>query len=516
MQVTELAECPPGPGLAAALASIQPAEVCGEQLVVVLRAEYRQRCHQEARHLALLVETARAQPGWVRSAQVNEWAASEIAAALRLTSSSAVRELNFALVVVCDLPWVHAAMYDGAVDRAKAWVFADVLAGLTEPQRAAICAQTVEPAADWTTGQLRARLQRLAIEIDPDWAARRHQQALRDRRVVAYLAEDGTVTLTGSGLPTCEAAAADRRLSRLADRIRRAGHPSPKARLKADLYLGLLDGSLQPYTDQQIFELFLAGSTAAGEGTRTGIELRVGLTMLLGLDERPGETPGLGPVLAADARTQVARQQRGGEWRFAVTDTEGRLIYGGLTRRRPTSPGGTSRGGIIELHISADRLATLAADPATCGQWAGVIADIAAQFGPRTQSLARLNRQRDRRYAPTGLNRHLQLRDRYCVGVGCRRAAADCDIDHTHDHAAGGDTTDSNTGPVCSQHHGYKTRGWWKLRQPRPGQFIWTSPLRQTYRTQGEPIDPPTIAPRPRTDPDSPPPPRPPPDDPER
>ncbi|WP_156935374.1 hypothetical protein [Pseudonocardia spinosispora] len=42
-QVTGLADCPPGPGLAAALASVVVSEVCGEDLVVVLRAEYRQR-----------------------------------------------------------------------------------------------------------------------------------------------------------------------------------------------------------------------------------------------------------------------------------------------------------------------------------------------------------------------------------------------------------------------------------------------------------------------------------------
>jgi hypothetical protein len=54
---------------------------------------------------------------------------------------------------------------------------------------------------------------------------------------------------------------------------------------------------------------------------REGIEIRVGLATLTGLDERPGEIPGLGPVDAGVARTAVAAQQRGAAWKFAIVDT---------------------------------------------------------------------------------------------------------------------------------------------------------------------------------------------------
>ena len=74
---------------------------------------------------------------------------------------------------------------------------------------------------------------------------------------------------------------------------------------------------------------------APRESTRAGVEIRVGLSTLLGLDDHPGELPGWGPVDAQESRRLVGRQHAA-EWRFAVLDDDGYLIYGGLTRRRPT------------------------------------------------------------------------------------------------------------------------------------------------------------------------------------
>jgi hypothetical protein len=126
-----------------------------------------------------------------------------------------------------------------------------------------------------------------------------------------------------------------------------------------------------------------AGPDADGR-VRTGIEIRVGLATLLGLDEQPGEIPGLGPVLAEVARAVVARQVRGAEWRFAVTDPDGYLLLAGVTRRRPRDtgvadrPSAPSRGGIVELQVPAEQLAQLAANEAgpagRAEQWAAVVA----------------------------------------------------------------------------------------------------------------------------------------------
>ena len=131
---------------------------------------------------------------------------------------------------------------------------------------------------------------------------------------------------------------------------------------------------------------------APRECTRAGVEVRVGLGTLLGLDDHPGELPGWGPVDAQEARRLVGRQHAA-EWRFAVLDDDGYLIYGGLTRRRPTTAAarrghrttGTTRvsrivgcrGGVVEIHIRAGLLTQLARSPDLPPAWAAVVADIA-------------------------------------------------------------------------------------------------------------------------------------------
>lgn len=85
-----------------------------------------------------------------------------------------------------------------------------------------------------------------------------------------------------------------------------------------------------------------------------------------------------------------------------------------------------------------------------------------------------------------------------CSHPGCRRPARRCDLDHTRDHARGGPTVRANLGPGCDRHHPLKHGRGWRLRQPAPGFFVWTSPLRQVYRTRGEPIMAPLPDPQPR------------------
>jgi hypothetical protein len=58
------------------------------------------------------------------------------------------------------------------------------------------------------------------------------------------------------------------------------------------------------------------------------------LGTLLGRDDQPGEIAGWGPVPASVARTLTARA-RTGEWRYAILDGDGRLLFDGTTRHRP-------------------------------------------------------------------------------------------------------------------------------------------------------------------------------------
>ncbi|GEL18660.1 HNH endonuclease signature motif containing protein [Pseudonocardia asaccharolytica] len=190
---------------------------------------------------------------------------------------------------------------------------------------------------------------------------------------------------------------------------------------------------------------------------RAGIEIRVPLSTLLGLDERPGEIPGWAPCCPPPARAAVACQRRAG-WRFAICDPEGYLILAGLTRRpRCSRPDDVlhSRGGVVELQISATMLAELAGAATGGGviggivdDWAPVIADLATQYAHRDELLRALTDHPHARFPHAALRRHLEIRDRTCVHPGCRRSATRAEQDHTVGHAVGGPTVPGNLGPL--------------------------------------------------------------------
>lgn len=700
-----LVDLPPGPGLDAALSN--------DELIGELRAWSRLHAQVHARKLRAIAAVA------TRSRKVRDpiglgWAAAEIAAALVWTDGKAARELEFADTLLDRLPLVFAAFEVGDIDHGKAWTFADVLgaAEITDAQITAICAALLPVAPGLTTGQLRVRLMRAILQIDPDYAGRCYWRAVRERKVCGYLAADGTGVITGSGLPAEEAAAACDRVDQLVAAVKRAGHPAAKQQLAADVFVRLLDGRLHGMTRDEITHTLLtdpttyphpepdpepeggggrtvrvdpwnqppppepdplleqpewvsrrtdpvnavpglpgsggspvggwagvdasgfgdgsgsgadspacgsslaepipvrplSGEPATGEpatggpatggpatnaaalagsvpaagsgvdsaspdrsatggatppgsavlggpnppesspggaaidgtapaldhpapaetpppgsppahptkgpprridpskpvqGLPPGIEIRVGLATLMGLDERPGEIPGWGPVLPDTARAAVTKQ-RSAEWRFAILDPGGHLELAGITRHRPATTMRQTRGGIVELHITATQLAELAANPERCGEWAGVIADLARQHTQRDQLRQQLDAHPGRRFVRAALRRHIQVRDRTCVAPGCRRPAARCEADHTHAYARGGTTTSDNAGPGCLKHHLMKETSW-TLEQPEPGRFRWTSPLGQVYETRGEPISPPLPEPVERGPDDTPP-----------
>ncbi len=263
--VEELVALPPGSGLATALGALDLSRVPSDGLVDVLRAQSRQCAHEQARLWASLVEVGLAVPsdelpdGSSDTAGM-AWASSEVAAALTWTSRTADRELDLAQVVVRALPEVFAALWAGEIDRGKAVVFAghlDPAHGVTPEQAAVICARLLPIAPKLTTAQLRGRLWRAVLAIDPGWARRRYTRAVRGRAVTAVLADDGTVTITGSGLPADEAAVACARVDRLAEAAKRAGHPGRAGQIAADVYLGLLDGRFHGLSEEQIIAALL-------------------------------------------------------------------------------------------------------------------------------------------------------------------------------------------------------------------------------------------------------------------
>lgn len=159
------------------------------------------------------------------------------------------------------------------------------------------------------------------------------------------------------------------------------------------------------------------------------------------------------------------------------------------------------------MQLPAALLTELAAHLDGCGEWAGVVADLAAQYTQYQECGWRgpIAQDPTARFAGAVLRRHVHIRDRSCVYMGCRYPARSADLDHTVGYTYGGPTTEANSGPLCRHDHRLKDVGRWRLHQPEPGHFTWVSPLGRTYRAQPPPITTDLPEPRPRPgDPDYP------------
>ncbi|MQA97963.1 MAG: hypothetical protein GEV11_26365 [Streptosporangiales bacterium] len=149
----------------------------------------------------------------------------------------------------------------GRIDLAKARVFSDWLVNLADEHVQTIAARVLVEAPGLTTAEIVDRIKREAIAIDPDWARRKYEDQIKHRRVVKSVNPDGTANLSGYDLPLDEAATAKANVDRLAKSAKSAGDPRGMDAIRADLFLGLLEGRYQHQTDAQIITDLLHRAT---------------------------------------------------------------------------------------------------------------------------------------------------------------------------------------------------------------------------------------------------------------
>ena len=136
-------------------------------------------------------------------------------------------------------------------------------------------------------------------------------------------------------------------------------------------------------------------------------------------------------------------------------------------------------------HYADDNLATVRAAIITAARKAAdqaatrAAADAAAQGCAHTQASPAYQ-------VPARLREFVNLRDLTCRFPTCRQPAWRCDADHTTPHDQGGPTCSCNLGPLCRFHHQLKQHPLWRLEQPAPGTFTWTTPTGRTYTVQSD------------------------------
>ena len=405
------------------------------------------------------------------------------------------------------LPGTRAAFRDGILNSEKAGIIARAVAVLDPAGARAAEALVLGRAGGLTPAGLRSAIGRAVIEVAPDKAKERRQKAERDARVERWAEASGNAGLAGRELRPAEVMAADQKISHWARQLKQAGLAGSMDELRGRAYMDLLLGTdSRPGpgpgggcggsgADRTAGPGMAPGTGTLPAGFAGRVNLTVPLATLLGLAERPGEIPGLGPIdpgLARDLANAAARNPAT-TWCVTVTDQDGHAIGHGCARPEPAGrsrhrdnrgPPGPRAGPGFAFTAAGQH-----GPPGGYGTWrlctgASAPPDLLVALDPIPAG------ECDHRYQANGHDpgvklRHLsQIRHATCTGPGCRRPAAQADFEHNIPYEAGGRTCLCNGGPKCRFDHRLKQHPRWKAEQLPGGTFRWTTPSGRQYTTE--------------------------------
>ena len=226
--------------------------------------------------------------------------------------------MSFAIQIRERFPQVWELLDQGLIDIPRVRTIVNGVGHVSENAATQVVERIIHNAPSLTTGQLSARIRRLCAEIEPSEVEAAYTNGVAERRIIIEQSPDLTGELHTYGLPIQRASAIGRRINGYAYALRNAGDERTIDQLRVDVFLDLLEGVTM-------------------NGTRRGmVDIRVDLTTLAGLDEKAGEIPGMGPVIADIARKTALAQEKA-EWRFTATDANGDVVTADITRRRPSA-----------------------------------------------------------------------------------------------------------------------------------------------------------------------------------
>ena len=321
-------EIAPGAELGRVLASLDWDRLSGHDLIRVLRAQDRQVSHYQAGRCWTMTKVVEAYEDNVRedsfeSHEAADGAAAEIGAALRLTRRASESETGFSRELVRHRRLVFDALLFGRIDLRRARVLVDCTQHVSDATAQGVIEKVLPDAAGLTTSQLRHRIQKLCIDVDPDAAKTRYEMSVDDRRVLVEANDSGTANLKALDIPPHIANSIGRWIHKEAIKLKNLGDTRTIDQLRADIFTDLLR---RRYKNGKI--------TRADFGI---LDIRATGETLAGLSDESAELNGFGPVLADVAR-QAAEHSEHTERRWTLIDPDTRQpIDGGLTRRKPVA-----------------------------------------------------------------------------------------------------------------------------------------------------------------------------------
>lgn len=448
--LAELADLAPDPDLVRSLDAISPEGLADDAVLELVAAWGRVASWARARQLDAVAELAARpsmNPVWPPAANVSARqrglgiAGDEIALRLRTSRHRGEAMVRMAQAFDRHLADTGEALRHGLIDEAKARVVVDGLARVAIPVALEVQDRVLPMAPERTPGQLGGDVQRALIECDRLDAAHRHAAAVEERRVCRpRVLPDGMAGIYAV-LPAADAVAVDAVLNVAARSARAAGDGRTIDQLRADTFVALLAGGVVG-----------AGFGPVAGGVVTGGVVAGG--MVAGGVVAGGASVGRGPSI----RVTVPISALLGDQSVAAM-LEG---YGA---------------------ISAADARRIAADPRST--WRRLLTDPASgrvlEFGRRSYR------------PPAELADLVRARDETCVMPTCGARAQYCDLDHTVPFEHGGATAPGNLGALCRHHHLLKTHAGWRLEQPEPGEFTWTTPTGRVWPPAAGPpgADPP-------------------------
>lgn len=410
---------------------------------------------------------------WIDSVKAS---GEELAQVLALVSHEGTARVSAASSMMGTFSDTHDALLSGDIDYPKAALITSELEGHSPEVMLAVEEVVLPMARTCSKAQLRTKIAKALIEVDPRDADSRHRAARTRRRVCKPRPMSDGMASIWMVLPADDAIAIDTCLNAAARSKKASGDSRTLDQLRADAITSMAHHTLG------MGAIGACGSAGEGEGAGVGVDV--------------GATHG-----PAESRTFVwGRTLRTASVISVTVPFDHLLDQAGLAdvdwpQIRPVFEAFDVRAELDDIHEvdgapnpsllipATDGRACIAPELAGYGPIPPMIAGVLALdpdsvwrrliTDPATGSLLDVGRQRYK--PPAHIARHVIARDGYCIAPRCRVKAIDCDLDHTVPFMDG-PTSAANLAPLCRHHHLLKTFGGWTLVQEAPGRFRWTSP----------------------------------------
>jgi hypothetical protein len=228
------------------------------------------------------------------------------------------------------------------------------------------------------------------------------------------------------------------------------------------------------------------------------INLLVPVGTAFGWSTMPGEADRdiIDPQTLRDMM-QAASRHPETRWCVTLVGEDGTAVGHGCARGRhtwdppPGADGNTAADSTTNNTSATGRAEDIARPPAPGQQptlaQAAALAKFLARLKITVEPIAKGScdhRHAEPRYRPGKKLGHLtRARNATCPAPGCGANSWHSDMDHTEPWPDG-PTCECNLGLPCRHHHRTKQAPGWKLEQPAPGVFRWTTPSGRTYETR--------------------------------